>query len=115
MKSRLPQGYGGGAANLNQLAQKAQKIQEDVERITSELEDKRYTASVGGNAVSVTVNGKNEIVSIDIKPEVVDPEDVETMTDLIIAASNEAMRQASSEKEQKLSAATGGFNMPGLF
>ena len=115
MKARLPQGYGAGAPNLNQLARQAQKIQEDVERITTELEAKEYTASAGGNAVNVTVTGKMEVKAIDIKPEVVDPEDVEMLADMVTAAVNEALRQASAEKEQKLGAATGGLSMPGLF
>ena len=115
MKSRLPQGYGAGAPNLNQLARQAQKMQEDVERITTELETKEYSASAGGNAVSVVATGKFEIKSIEIKPEVVDPEDVEMLADMITAAANEALRQAIAEKEQRLGAATGGFTMPGLY
>ena len=115
MKSRLPQGYGAGAPNLNQLARQAQKMQEDMERITAELEVKEYTASAGGNAVNVTVTGKLEVKSIDIKPEVVDPEDVEMLADMVMAAVNEALRQAAAEKEQRLGAATGGFSLPGMF
>jgi len=116
MKARLPEGYGGGAPNnMNALARQAQKMQEEVERITEECEAREYDATVGGNAVSVTVSGKLEVTKIDIKPEVVDPDDIEMLSDLIMAATNEALRKASDEKEQKLSAVTGGLNMPGFF
>ena len=78
MKARLPQGMGGGgAANLQQLARQAQKMQEQMEQITTELEAKEYTAAAGGGAVSATVTGKMEVKNIDIKPEVIDPDDAE--------------------------------------
>lgn len=116
MKARLPQGYGGGMPNnVNSLARQAQKMQEEVERITEELEQKEYTASAGGSAVSVTITGKNEVKSIDIKPEVVDPEDIEMLSDMITAAVNEALRKVSEEKEKRLGSVTGGLNIPGLF
>jgi len=116
MKARLPEGYGGGAPNnMNALARQAQKMQDEVARITEECEAKEYDATVGGNTVSVVVNGKLEVTKIDIKPEVVDPEDIEMLSDLIMASINEAIRKANQDKESKLSQATGGFNMPGLF
>ena len=103
MKARLPQGMGGGgAANLQQLARQAQKMQEQMEQITTELEAKEYTAAAGGGAVSATVTGKMEVKNIDIKPEVIDP-DV-----------NEALRAAANEKEEKLGAISGGMSLPGI-
>ncbi len=116
MKARLPQGYGGGAPNnMNAIARQAQKMQEEMERISSELDVKEYSASAGGNAVVVTITGNNEVKSIDIKPEVVDPEDTEMLGDMIIAAVNGALRMAAADKEERLGAVTGGMSIPGLF
>ena len=116
MKARLPQGMGGGgAANLQQLARQAQKMQEKMEEITAELEAKEYTATSGGGAVSVTVTGKMEIKAIDIKPEVIDPDDAEMLGDLVTAAANAALRAAAAEKEEKLGALSGGMSIPGMF
>ncbi|MDD5795865.1 MAG: YbaB/EbfC family nucleoid-associated protein [Oscillospiraceae bacterium] len=116
MKARLPQGYGGGgAANIQQLARQAQKIQDEMGNIEKELEEKDYTATAGGNAVKVTVTGKMEVKAVEISPEVVDPEDVEMLSDLIIAATNEALRAAANEKEERMSKVSGGLNIPGLF
>ena len=114
MKARLPQGMGGGgAANLQQLARQAQKMQEKMEEITTELEAKTYTATSGGGAVSVAVTGKMEVKTIDIKPEVIDPEDAEMLCDLVMAAVNEAMRQSDDTYTAEMNKLTGG--MGGLF
>ncbi|MCH5299930.1 MAG: YbaB/EbfC family nucleoid-associated protein [Ruminococcus sp.] len=116
MKARLPKGYGsGGAANIQQLARQAQKIQDEMGSIEQELEVKEYSATAGGNAVKVTVTGKMEVKSIEISPEVVDPEDVEMLSDLVMAATNEALRSAATEKEERMGALSGGLNIPGLF
>lgn len=116
MKARLPQGYGGGgAANLQQIARQAQKLQEQMDQKTAELEEKEYTAASGGDAVKATVTGKMEVRSIEIKPEVVDPEDVEMLSDLVIAAVNEALRAAAADKTEQIQKISGGLNMPGLF
>lgn len=116
MKARLPQGYGAGAPNnMNTLARQAQKMQEEMARITEECDAKEYEASVGGSAVSVVVNGKLEVKSIQIKPEVVDPEDIDMLTDLLTAAVNEAIRKAGDDKSGKLESVTGGLSMPGMF
>ena len=99
MKARLPQGYGsGGAQNLQQLARQAQKMQDQMEEATAELNAKEYTASSGGGMVTVTISGELEIKKLDINPEVVDPEDIEMLSDLITAAVNEAIRTANTEK-----------------
>ena len=115
MKARLPKGYGTGGQNMQQIARQAQKMQEAMEVASEELEAKEYSATSGGNAVKVTVNGKPELKSIEIQPEVIDPEDSEMLADLIIAAANEALRAASEDKEQTMSELSGGLNIPGLF
>ena len=116
MKARLPQGYGGGgAANIQQLAKQAQKMQAQMDEATAELAEKEYTAASGGGAVSVTVTGKMEVKALEIKPEVVDPEDVEMLSDLVMAAVNEALRAAAADKEQTMEKLSGGINIPGLF
>ena len=109
MKARLPQGFGGGgAANLQQLARQAQKLQESMDQATAELEQKEYEATAGGSAVRVSVTGKMEVKSIAISPEVVDPEDVEMLGDLILAAVNEALRAAAADKSQTMEKISGG-------
>lgn len=116
MKARLPQGYGGGgASNLQQIARQAQKLQEEMDQVTNELNDKEYTAASGGDAVKATVTGKMELKEIAIKPEVVDPEDVEMLSDLVVAAVNEALRAAAADKSERMEQLSGGLNVPGLF
>lgn len=116
MKARLPQGYGGGgASNLQQLARQAQKLQEQMSQTESELEEKEYSAASGGGTVKATVTGKMEVKSIEIKPEVVDPEDVDMLSDLILAAVNEALRAAATDKSEQMEKISGGVSMPGMF
>lgn len=117
MKARLPKGYGnnGGAANIQQLARQAQKLQDDMEAASAELEAKEYTATAGGGEVKVTVTGKMELTKVEINPEVVDPEDVDMLADLVMAATNEALRAAAKEKEDKMESISGGLNIPGMF
>ena len=113
MKARLPQGFGGGGMNnLQQLARQAQKLQEDMDALSKELEEKEYSATSGGGAVTVTVTGKMELKSIDMKPEVVDPEDVEMLQDMIVAAVNEALRAAESDSASSMQQLTGGLGLP---
>lgn len=102
---------GGGMGNMNQMMRQAQKMQEEMMKAQEELEQKTLSASAGGGAVSVEVSGKKQLVSIKISPEAVDPDDVETLEDLILAAVNEALRQV-----EEMSANTmGKLNIPGLF
>ena len=115
MKARLPQGYGGGGGNMQQIARQAQKMQEAMETATAELEAKEYSATSGGGAVKVVVTGKLEIKSINIEPEVIDPDDAEMLSDLVMAAVNEALRAANQDKEETMGALSGGLNIPGLF
>lgn len=115
MKARLPQGMGGGApANMNQMIRQAQKMQEAMEKAQEELAAKEYTATAGGGVVSVTVTGAKEVTKVSIKPEVVDPEDVELLEDMIAGAVNEALRAAEAESQQVLGSITGGMRAPGL-
>ena len=116
MKARLPKGYGGGGTNnIQQLARQAQKIQDDMEAVSAELETKEYEAAAGGGAVKVTVTGKMELTKVEIQPEVVDPEDVEMLSDLIMAAANEALSSAAKAKEERMDSISGGLNIPGIF
>lgn len=100
---------------MQQLARQAQKMQEKMAEITAELEEKDYTASSGGGAVKATVTGKMEVKSVEIQPEVIDPDDAEMLGDLVAAAVNEALRAASAEREEKMGALSGGVNIPGMF
>ena len=116
MKARLPKGYGsGGANNIQQLARQAQKLQDDMEAASAELEAKEYEATAGGGAVKVTVTGKMELTKVDIQPEVVDPEDVEMLQDLIMSAFNEAVKTLDETSDAEMSKLTGGVSFPGLF
>lgn len=114
MKARLPKGVGGGPQNMQAMLKQAQQMQANIENKKAELEEKEYVVSSGGGMVEVTVSGKREIKAIGINPEVVDPEDVEMLEDMLLAALNEAMRQIEEEEERELSAVTGGLNIPGL-
>jgi hypothetical protein len=106
-------GMGGG--NMNNLIKQAQKFQKQMEDMQKDLENKEFTATVGGGAVSATVNGKKVITDIKIKPEVVDPDDVEMLQDLILSACNEALNKAEDETSGEMKKLTGGMNLPGMF
>ncbi len=101
---------GGGGMNMNMIKQ-AQKMQADMMKMQAEMEEKTYTATVGGGVVTATVNGKHELTKLDIDPEAVDPDDVEMLTDMITAAVNEAMRQADTTMSESMSKLTGGLNL----
>ena len=109
----MPGGMGG--MSQAQMMKQAQKMQQELLRMQEEQETKTYTASAGGGMVSATVNGKHEVVAISINPEAVDPDDVEMLQDMVIAAVNEAMRTADAEAAQNMSRLTGGMNLGGLF
>jgi len=112
MKARLPDEYRGGgqAAMMRQI----QKMQEDMARVQEEVENATFSASVGGGAVTAECNGKQELLGITISPEVVDPEDVEMLEDLVLAAANEALAKAKEAMEQGMQQAQGGMNLPGM-
>ncbi len=114
MKARLPKGMGGGPQNMQAMLKQAQQMQENIEKKKAELEEKEYVVTSGGGMVEVTVTGKHEIKAIGINPEVVDPQDVEMLEDMLMAALNEAMRKIDDDEEAELAAVTGGLNIPGL-
>lgn len=106
-------GFQGGMGNMNNMIKQAQKMQKDMMKVQEELEQRQIEASAGGGAVTVIVTGKKELVSINIKPEVVDPEDVEMLQDLILAAVNEAIRKAEEMVSSEMGKLTGGLGLPG--
>ena len=108
---------GGMPGGMNQAAmmKQAQKMQQEMLRMQQEQEAKTFTAASGGGMVKATVNGKHELVELSIKPEAVDPDDVEMLQDMILAAVNEAMRTADTEAANNMSRLTGGLNLGGLF
>ena len=100
---------GGMPGNMNNLMKQAQRMQRQMEETTKELEEKEYTAAAGGGAVEVTVSGKKELLSVKIAEEVVDPDDIEMLEDLIVAATNEALRKVEEEASTTMSRLTGGL------
>ena len=110
-------GFRGMPGGMNQAAmmKQAQKMQQEMLRMQEEMENKTYTATTGGGMVSATVNGKHELVNLEIKPDAVDPDDVDMLQDMIIAAVNEAMRTADADAANNMSRLTGGLNLGGLF
>ena len=115
MIARLPQGYGGGPQNMNAMIRQAQKMQEQMEALQEELDAREYEINAGGGVVTVKINGKKEILSIVVKPEIVDPDDIETLQDVLTAAVNEAIRTVEETNSAEMSKVTGGMNLPGMF
>ena len=115
MKAGKRPSQGGGAKGMQKQMAQIQAMQQMMEKAQADIEAKEVEASAGGGAVSVKVNGKKELVSIALKPEVVDPDDIEMLQDLIIAAVNEGMRQISEISENEMGKVTGGLSIPGLF
>ena len=115
MKARLPQGFGGGAQNMNSMIKQAQKMQEEMEKAQEEIKAKEYSTTVGGGVVEITMTGDKVLKSITLKPEIVDPDDIETLQDLIVSGVNEVIRQVETETESRMNAISGGLNIPGLF
>ena len=105
----------GGGGNMNNIMKQAQKFQKQMEDMQNELENKEFSATVGGGAVTAVVTGKKQVVDIKIKPEVVDPDDVEMLQDLILTACNEALKRAEEETAAEMKKLTGGLNIPGMF
>ena len=110
MKARLPQGMGKGPSNnMNQMLKQAQKMQDEITALQADLEQREFTGTAGGGVVEVTINGKRNVLKLDIKPEVVDPEDVE------MAAFNQAVANLDEVSDTELQKLTGGVSFPGLF
>ena len=114
MKARIPGGM-GGAQNMNAMIRQAQKMQADMEAKQAELETREYDVSAGGGAVKIKINGKKEILSIDMTPEIVDPDDIETLSDILVAGINEAIGLVERTNSTELEKITGSMSMPGLF
>ena len=110
MKARIP-----GAPQGGNMMKKIQEMQENMTAIQQEVEATEFTSSVGGGAVEVTVNGAHEVTAVNLKPEIVDPDDIDMLQDLIISAFNESIRKANEAMEQGMERAKGGLSIPGLF
>ena len=114
MRANLPKGMGGGAQNMNAMIRQAQKMQEDMAALQEDLDAREYDVSAGGGVVGVKINGKREILSIDIQPEIVDPDDIETLSDILVAAVNEAIKRVEDTNSAEMSKLTGALGMPGM-
>ena len=114
MKANLPKGM-GGPQNMQSMLRQAQKMQEQMATLQEELDAKEYEIKAGGGVVTVKINGKKELLALDIKPEIVDPDDIETLSDVLCAAFNEAIRTVEDTNQKAMSSVTGSLNMPGLF
>ena len=115
MKANIPKGMGGGPQNMNAMIRQAQKMQEDMEALQADLDAREYDISAGGGVVGVKINGKKEILAIDIQPEIVDPDDIETLSDILVAAVNEAIKRVEDTNSSEMAKITGNVGLPGLF
>lgn len=115
MKARLPKQNQGGAQNMNAMIRQAQKMQDEISELQEEIEAREFSATAGGGAVQVVVTGKKSIKSLTIQPEVVDPEDIEMLQDLVISAVNEVIREIEDESAKEMEKISGGLSVPGLF
>ncbi|MBE6556054.1 MAG: YbaB/EbfC family nucleoid-associated protein [Ruminococcaceae bacterium] len=113
MRANYPKGM-GGAPNMNAMIQQAQKMQEDMAALQEELDSREYEISAGGGAVTVKISGKKQILSLDIAPEVVDPDDIETLSDILVAAVNEAIKRVEDTNSAEMSKITGALGVPGM-
>ena len=113
MKAMVPKG-----PSMNEMLKQAQKMQEDMQKKQAELKEKEYEVSAGGGVVKVKINGRREVLNIDIDPEIVDPDDIETLSDILVAAVNEAIKKVNADSDAelgKVTGALGGMGFPGLF
>ena len=115
MRANIPKGMGGGPQNMQAMLRQAQKMQEDMAALQEELDAREYEIKAGGGVVTIKINGQKEILSIDIQPEIVDPDDVETLSDILVAAVNEAIKRVDTTNNEEMSKITRGMNMPGMF
>ena len=114
MRANIPKGMGGGG-NMNAMLRQAQKMQEDMAALQEELDAREYDVSAGGGMVKLKINGKKEVLSIEISPDIVDPDDVETLADIITAAVNEGIKRVEDTNAAEMAKITGGLGMPGMF
>ena len=113
MKVRIPQS--GGPSNMQAMIKQAQKMQEDMAAKQEELAAREYDVSAGGGVVNVKINGSKEILSVKLSPEIVDPDDIETLEDLIVAAINEAVKKVEAISAEEMQKITGNIGLPGMF
>ena len=112
MRANYPK---GGPQNMNSMMKQVQKMQEDMAALQEELDAKEYEVKAGGGVATVRINGKKEILSLDLAPEIVDPDDIETLSDIIVAGVNQAIKTVEDENAKAMSAITGSMSLPGLF
>ena len=115
MRANIPKGMGGGPQNMQAMLRQAQKMQEDMAALQEELDAREYEIKAGGGVVAVKINGKKEVLAIDIQPEIVDPDDIETLSDILVAAVNEAIKRVNDTNESEMQKVTGAMGMPGMF
>lgn len=115
MRARVPKNADNHAQNMNSMIRQAQKMQDQITELQDDIEARDFSVTVGGGVVDLVMTGKKTIKSLTIKPEVVDPEDIDTLQDLIISAVNEAVTQIEQTTEDEVSKITGGVSLPGLF
>ena len=115
MRANIPKGMGGGPQNMQSMIRQAQKMQEEMAAKQEELDAREYEVNAGGGVVTVKINGKKEILSIDLDPEIVDPDDVETLTDLLVAGVNEAIKRVETTNAAEMEKITGSMGLPGMF
>lgn len=106
---------GGGPQNMQSMMRQVQKMQDDMTALQADLDEREYEIKAGGGVVTVKINGKKEILSIDIKPEIVDPDDIETLSDVLVAAVNEAIKKVEDTNSAEMSKITGNVSIPGMF
>ena len=115
MRANIPKGMGGGPQNMQAMIRQAQKMQEDMAAKQEELNSREYDVSAGGGVVNVKINGKKEILAIDLQPDIVDPDDIETLSDILVAAVNEAIKRVEDTNNEEMNKIAGPMNLPGLF
>lgn len=117
MRANIPKGMGGGAQNMNAMIRQAQKLQEEAAELQADLDAREYDISAGGGMVKLKINGKHEVLGIEISPDIVDPDDVETLSDIITAAVNEGIKRVDETNIKEMGKLTGSFGggFPGLF
>ena len=114
MRANIPKGM-GGAQNMQAMIRQAQKMQEDMAAKQEELNAREYEISAGGGVVNVKINGQRQILAIDLKPEIVDPDDIETLSDILVAAVNEAIKRVDDTTNEEMNKITGPMSLPGMF
>ena len=115
MKVKIPNSGGFGGGNMQSMLKQAQKMQEDMQAKQAELEACEYEVAAGGGVVNLKINGKKEVLSVKLAPEIVDPDDIETLEDLIVAAVNEGIKKVESVSSEEMQKITGAMSLPGMF